>query len=181
MLATVSRAGCRARSAGATLVELIITIVIMAIVLVTIASTLSYSAGRSADLLFQVKMVELGQAYLEEILTKRFDENSPAGGVPACAPATVACGAVGVEGETRILFDDVDDYNGLNESPPLDPDGNVRQQYVGYRVVVAVSYVTPALQAAYGLDGVTDAKYIQVTVSAPTGNPLVFAAYKGNF
>jgi len=163
-------------------VELVITIVIMAIVMVTIASTLARSVGRSADLLYQVKLVELGQAYLEEILTKRFDENSPVGGVPACSPTTTVCGAIGVEaGESRGLFDDVDDYDGLDESPPVDSQNNVRQNYAGYRVAVTVSYLTPALQSAYSLDGVTDGKLISVTVSPPTGTPLVVSVYKGNF
>jgi MSHA pilin protein MshD len=166
---------------GATLVELVITIVLMSIVLVAIASTLSFSSSRSADLLYQVKLVELGQAYLEEILTKRFDENSPLGGVPACAPTTTACGVIGPDGEGRSQFDDVDDYHLLDESPPLDPDGIVRQNYVGYRVVADVAYITEAQRVALALDAVTDAKLIVVTISPPTGSALVFSAYKGNF
>jgi MSHA pilin protein MshD len=166
---------------GATLVELVITIVLMSLVLVAIASTLSFSSSRSADLLYQVKLVELGQAYLEEILTKRFDENSPLGGVPACSPSTVACGAIGLEEAGRTQFDDVDDYHLLNESPPLDPDGIVRQNYVGYRVDVQVAYVTEAQRTALVLDEVTDAKLIRVTIVPPTGSSLEFSAYKGNF
>jgi MSHA pilin protein MshD len=171
----------RQHNLGATLVELVITIVLMSIVLVAIASTLSFGAGRSADLLFQVKLVELGQAYLEEILSKRFDENSPPGGVPACAPVTTPCGAVGTEGEARSQFDDVDDYHLLNDSPPVDPDGNIRQNYTGYRVEVAVAYITEAQRVALALDTVTDAKLIEVTISPPTGSALIFSAYTGNF
>jgi MSHA pilin protein MshD len=163
------------------LVELVITIVLMSIVLVAIASTLSFSSSRSADLLYQVKLVELGQAYLEEILTKRFDENSPPGGVPACSPTTIACGAIGAEEGGRMQFDDVDDYHLLNDSPPVDPDGIVRPNYVGYRVEVTVAYVTDAQRVALGLDAVTDAKLISVTISPPTGSSLVFSAYRGNF
>lgn len=166
---------------GATLVELVITIVLMSLVLVAIASTLSFSSSRSADLLYQVKLVELGQAYLEEILTKRFDENSPTGGVPACSPSTVSCGAIGSEEAERAQFDDVDDYHLLNESPPMDPDGVVRQNYAGYRVEVQVAYVTEAQRAELVLDEVTDAKLIRVTIVPPAGSSLAFSVYKGNF
>ena len=167
--------------AGATLVELIVTIVIMAIALVSLALTVSFSASHSADSMIEVKLVELGQAYTEEILTKRFDENSPSGGVPACYPAGTACGALGVESETRSTYDDVDDYDGLDESPPVDSLGNVRQNYTGFRVQVSVSYMTAAQQLSYGLDDASDAKLIELTISPPSGSPLDFTFYKGNY
>ena len=116
MKATVSERGCQhrlRRSAGATLVEVIIAIVLTAIVLVSLASAVSLSTSKSADLLWQVKAVELGESYLEEILGKRFDENSPVGGIPACHSSATACGAVGPDGESRAAYDDVDDYDNI--------------------------------------------------------------------
>jgi len=167
---------------GATLIELIVAIVIMGIALVSLALAISLSTARSADSFWQVKVVELGQAYMEEILARRFDEATPIGGVPACEPGGTACTGIGIDGgETRPLFDDVDDYDGVNDSPPKDAEGNDRPNYIGYRVQVSVAYVDAAEQAAYSLDGAYDAKLITVTVSHPTGNALVFSAYKGNY
>ena len=169
-------------SRGATLVELIIAIVIMAVALVSLALTISLSAGKSADIFWQVKVVELGQAYMEEILSRKFDEATPVGGIPACEPSGTSCSAIGIDGvETRPLFDDVDDYDGVDDSPPRDAEGNERLNYVGYRVQVSVAYADAGQQGAYSLDGAHDAKLITVTVSHPTGSELVFSAYKGNY
>ncbi|MFT6432566.1 MAG: MSHA pilin protein MshD [Candidatus Azotimanducaceae bacterium] len=167
---------------GATLVELIMAIVIMAVALVSLALTISLSAGKSADVFWQVKVVELGQAYMEEILARRFDEATPLGGAPACEPGGTACSSIGVDaGESRALFDDVDDYDGVDDSPPQNAEGVDRLNYVGYRVQVSVAYADAAQQTAYGLDGAYDAKLVTVTVSHPTGSALVFSAYKGNY
>jgi len=167
---------------GVTLVEMIIAIVIMSIALVSLAFTISLSTSKSADIFWQVKVVELGQAYMEEILARRFDEATPVGGIPACVPSGTACTAIGLDsGETRTLFDDVDDYDGVDDSPPKDAEGNDRLNYIGYRVQVSVAYADAAQQTAYGLDGPYDAKLITVTVSHPTGKALKFSAYKGNY
>ena len=169
-------------ASGATIVELIIAIVIMAVALVSLAFTISLSAGKSADIFWQVKVVELGQAYMEEILSRRFDESTPLGGSPACEPSGSGCSSIGVDsGESRTLFDDVDDYDGIDDSPPKDAEGNDRLNYVGYRVQVSVAYADAGQQTAYSLDGAYDAKVITVTVSHLTGNALVFSAYKGNY
>ncbi|MBV1879276.1 MAG: hypothetical protein KUG79_16660 [Pseudomonadales bacterium] len=173
--------GLDARAVGATLVELVITIVILAIALVSLAMTVSFASSHSADSMVQVKVVELGQAYLEEILTKRFDENSPLGGIPACTPSATVCGTIGNESETRSNFNDVDDYDGLSENPPRDSLGIVRSGYVGYQVDISVAYMTTAEIAAYGLDDQTDAKLVRVIVSPPVGSGIEFSAYKGNF
>jgi MSHA pilin protein MshD len=119
---------------------------------------------------------------MEEILARRFDEATPLGGVPACDPSGTPCSSIGVDaGESRALFDDVDDYDGVDDSPPQNAEGVDRLNYAGYRVRVSVAYADAAEQTAYGLDGASDAKPITVTVSHPTGSALVFSAYKGNY
>jgi len=183
-MASVSRPSGRSRPSqlGATLVELIVTIVILSIAMVSLAMTLSFSASHSADAMVQAKTVELGQAYLEEILTKGFDENTPVGGIPACSAATIACGSIGPEaGETRATFDDVDDYHGLNDSPPRDSLGVVRNNYDGYSVAVSVVYMTASQLADYGLGSTTDAKLITASVTPPGGTAVVFSVYRANF
>ncbi|MEQ9210731.1 MAG: prepilin-type N-terminal cleavage/methylation domain-containing protein, partial [Pseudomonadales bacterium] len=107
---------------GLSLIELIITIVVLAISLVGITFVINNSLSRSSDTLVQAQAVALAQAYLDEILGKRFDDNTRPSGIPPCrasGPPPQQCTAefaFGPDGgETRAQFDDVDDYHGLDE------------------------------------------------------------------
>jgi MSHA pilin protein MshD len=153
-----------------------ITIVIMSIALVAIASVISTSVSRSVDPLIQHKAVLLAQAYFDEILTKRFAENTPVGGVPADTSASVC--TVGSEpGESRRKYDDVDDYDSLDEMPPrLQTDINLND-YADYRVQVSVICSGLAL----GLASNADAKVVTLTVDPPVIASITFTAYRGNF
>jgi MSHA pilin protein MshD len=182
MMASVSSVKLISQQAGATFVELIIAISILAIAIVPLTMTLAMSTSHSADTMIDVKVIELAQAYTEEILGKRFDENSPQGGTPACAASGIVCGSIGPEpGESRIRYDDVDDYHGLVDEPPVDALGNSRTGYDRFRVEVEVSYGSAAEIAAYGLDNSNDVKKILVRVTPPVGNPVEFDVYRGNF
>ena len=106
----------------------------------------------------ETKAIELAESLTGEIRSKRFDENSPVGGVPPCdgvsgASACTASASLGLEaGETaspytRVNFDDVDDYDGVDEGSGsatgnnlLDVVGNQRSGYQNFRVQIAVSY-----------------------------------------
>lgn len=176
-MATVFRS-----QSGATLVELIIAIVILGIALVPLTMTLSFSASHSADSMIEVKVIELGQAYIEEILSKRYDDNTVQGGAPACSLAGLPCGAIGAEsGESRALFDDVDDYHDVDDQPPLDSLGSPRSGYDRFRVEIEVSYASAAEVAAYGLDSAADAKKILIRVHPPSGAAITFDVYRSNF
>jgi len=166
---------------GFTLVELIVTMMIMSFAVLGITYALSFAFSHQSDGLWQARSVALAQSYIEEIMARRYDENSPLGGVPPCSLATVACSAVGNDGETRATFDDVDDYHGLDESPPRDADDAVRAGYTGYRVQVQVAYADAGQIAGLGLDDTTDAKVITVTVTPPVASPMSFPVVRGNF
>ena len=66
------------------LIELIITMVVSSVAMVIFYNVFSQSQVNSVSPIMQVKALELGQAYLEEISLKRFDENSPAGNHLRC-------------------------------------------------------------------------------------------------
>ena len=167
---------------GATFVEVIIAISIMGIALVPLTLSFSYTSSRSADSMIEVRVVEVGQAYLEEILNKRFDENSSPGGSPPCSASTTPCGTIGPEaGETRATYDDVDDFAGIDDQPPVDSLGNARAGYDRFRVEVDVDYASASEVTEYGLDSATDLKRVLVTVHPPVGNPSEFEVYRGNF
>ena len=168
---------------GFTLIELVVAMLILAIAGLGVTYALSLGLRHQSDALWQSKAVALGESYMEEILARRYDEHSPVGGVPPCSPATTACAAAGAfdDGEARAAFDDVDDYDGLVEQPPLDANGNPRSGYDSYRVAVSVEYPTAAQVGALGLDAATDAKLVTVTVSTPEGGSMAFGAIRGNF
>lgn len=181
---------------GFTLVELVVTIAILSVALVAIIYGWSISAQHSADATWQARTAYLGQAYLEEILSKRFDENSSSDGSLPCGSGTFegqampACTlsasfglsssspAVSKDGESRANFDDVDDYHGLDETAMTMLEalyGAGANPYSNYRITVSVSYDT-TLEATASM-----VKRISVSVYAPgQSDPAVFAAYKGN-
>lgn len=156
--------------------------------------------SRSADTLLEVRAVALGQSYLDEILSKRFDEESQANGIPPCRslgggprPCTDE-GSFGSDGETRATYDDVDDYHGLAEgdgegSALRDALGVVRDGYDNFHVSVSVRYINLGggeqeenLAQGSELNDDFDAKLVTVSVSHRTlDSALVFSAYKSNF
>lgn len=159
---------------GATLVELVMTIVIISIAIAGVVGAFSLIAGRSADPLNQTRAIALSQLYFDEILSRKYDHNTPDGGVPR----EEGCNIGREAGESdREDFNDVDDYDGLDESPPLDADGNpVDAAYQNFRVQVTIACAGDEV----GLP-VDDAKRIRLTITDPAANDYVFTGYRGNF
>jgi len=172
---------------GFTLIEIIMGMVVLAIVMTIITGLLAPQARQSADPIVQIRATELGQALMNEILAKSFDENSDrsppwnrCGDTGALACTTIA--NPGFEtGETRSNFDDVDDYNGLilNDSDfknSLNQD--VSAYYKGFTATISVVYDGD-------FDGTTDtdikAKLITVSITASNNEVYGFSAYKGNY
>lgn len=126
------------RQRGVSLIEMIFVIIILAVALVGIATMMAGGTSRSSDTLVDIQSVALAQAYLDEILGKRFDEGAASSGIPPCrvprdgspdmpdgaprrcseepevvVPPQRSFGPDGAE--TRASYDDVDDYDGLLE------------------------------------------------------------------
>lgn len=160
---------------GVTLVELVITIVILSVALVAVVSVYSTATERSADPLIYAKSIELGQTYLDEIMTKNYDETTPAGGVPAVVVGSLS--TLGADGESgRAEYNDVDDYHGQTYTTQQFITGGNFNQYVNYQVDIDVSYA--------GSEFSTHNQYVKridVTVTNPLSSSLTFTAYKGNF
>jgi MSHA pilin protein MshD len=107
---------------GVTLIELVISIVVIAIAASAVLGVLSRSVGRSADAMVMSQAVAIAEAYLEEITLKPFADPD------------------GVDGETlRTAFDDVDDYNGLVDVGARDQFGNAPSALSRYTVSVTVT------------------------------------------
>ncbi|MDO8595942.1 MAG: prepilin-type N-terminal cleavage/methylation domain-containing protein [Sulfuricaulis sp.] len=147
----------RLRARGVTLVELIVSIVVIGVALAGVMVVIVRNTSASADPLIWHQAVIVGEAYLEEILTKNFT-------------------ADGVEA-SRDLYDDVMDYNGLTDSPPRDQNGTAITTLAGYSVNVQVT--TEALNDITAASG--NAVRAQVTVTMPTGGSVVVSGYRTNY
>lgn len=186
----MTEASRRRRERGVTIVELVVTIVVLGIALATVAAMVGSGLSRSANTLTETRAIALGYSYLEEILGRRYDERTPSSGTPPCfglsgggrCTAEASFGPDG--GETRSRFDDVDDFHGLAEgagegTPLKDAEGNDRTGYENFRVLVTVRYGGD--DAVLGLTE-TDAKFVTVTVQHTTLDlDWDFSAYRGNF
>ena len=159
--------------AGVTLVELVIPIVIISIALVAVLNSFGFLVSQSADPLWRNKSLKLAQLYLDEILARSYDDSTPVGGVPAVS--SPSCASLGPEsGETRATFNDVDDYDGVDDSPPVSLIGAIDSSYNSYRVQVTVT----CNGSAVGASGNSHAKKILVQVTPPRESAIAFADRK---
>lgn len=149
------------RQAGMTLVELVITIVIVGIAAAALYSAMAAITGRSADPLLRQQSLAIAEAYLEEILLQPFVDS---GG--ALCPSPPA---------SRASYDNVCDYNGLNDNGARDARGQAITALASYRVQVAV---TPQ---AWDVLPASDALLVQVTVTDPGGQVLRLDGYRARY
>jgi MSHA pilin protein MshD len=143
----------RHRQHGLTLVELVLAIVIISIAVTGVLMAYVTMISRSADPVIDVQAGALAEAYMDEILSK-----------PVSGAAS--------EG-TRATFGNVTDYNGVDDSPPVNQNSVQIGTLSAYRVQVATSAVT--------LAGAPMTQ-VQVTVThAGSGRNVVLRAHKVDF
>jgi MSHA pilin protein MshD len=142
------------RERGVTLVELVISIVVVSISVSAVLGVLSSNVEHSADAMVISQAVSIAEAYVEEITLKPLDDPD------------------GLDGEaSRGDFDDVDDYDGLVDAGAADQFGNPIAALAGYTVAVNVtpSGALPGVPAADALRidvRVTQLPYVDFSLSA---------------
>ncbi len=178
---------------GFTLIELVITIVILgfsSMILLPFFNSISHSP----DPLIRIRAVNLGQSLVDEIMAKKWDNNTPAGGGPLKtaeservlgALAATPYAKLGPEaGESRPIFNDVDDYNGYSETDVFHDQDNNSFTLTGYQRSAKVSYIASNTAAidhnTPGLNNTSDSKLIVVTVTSSTGEKFYFTAVRCN-
>lgn len=172
------------KGAGFTLIELIIGIVVLSISLSIISTLIVPAEQKSADQIHQVKAAELGQGFLNDISARAFDEKSDrSGGRVRCGEPNDGSNDCTAEvdfgpelGEnSREDYNDVDDFNGYNETKDALGLG-LDSSYSNFTVDVVVQYAGGDLGLADNL-----AKRITVTITTPLGTAIQFATHKANF
>lgn len=140
------------RQRGVTLIELTISIVVIAIAVAAILGVLALNARSSADAMVRNQGLAIASTYLEEIRLKNF-------------------AADGVEA-SRSLYDDVSDYNGVNDVGARDQLGVAIAGLTAYTVRVTVGPGTVA-----GISN-TCIKRIDVRVTHASGLDLTVSGYR---
>jgi len=144
---------------GVTLVELLVSIVIVSIAASGVLGVLSMTTAASADPMIRHQAAAIAEAYLEEIMLK---------------PITDPDGADGEA--SRANFDDLDDYDGLTDVGARDQFGAPIAGLANYSVGVAVS-------PSAGLPSVpvADALRVDVVVSNGVDINFVLSGYRTRF
>lgn len=154
----------RTKQTGISLIELVVFIAIVGIALVAILNVFNQSIRASVDPMISIKGIEMAQAQLDRVLARKFDTNTPTGGVPACGsaePGAVVCAGILPD----AAFDDVGDF-----------DGQVLVPEPGYTLTTQVVEAG----AEIGLAN-PQARRITVQVDLPGGESIRLSAYKVNF
>jgi MSHA pilin protein MshD len=140
---------------GFTLVELIISMVVVSIALGGVLMVMNYTVRHSADPMLQRQAVAIAETYMEEVLLHAYSDPD------------------GTSGEAlRRLFDDVDDYDGLTDAGARDQNGNAITGLEAYTVTVDIT--------GSSLNGVA-CKKVTVRVSHPADIDLSLSGYRTNY
>ena len=141
---------------GVNLIELIISIVIISIAVGGVLLVFTQTIRFSADPMIQQQAVAIAEGYMDEILARPVTD--PDGGT-----------------ETRENFDNVGDYNGLNQVP-TDQNNNALLGLGDYNVSVVVT-----AGVNIGPGGATVlASRVEVTVTRPTVVNFTLTGYRAN-
>ncbi len=170
---SVSKRVILSRYRGVTLIELVVFLVIISVALVGLLSAYNRSVASSVDPIVDQRLLELAQSKLDEIIARKYDHNTPNGGIPACNTATGSvCAGIGREGAETCnnpgLLNDVDDFNGCAENALY--NGN-------YARDVTVVFAGNDL----GLADNSQAKRISVNVTGPNNSRYQLSSYRANF
>ena len=150
------------RKNGFSLVEVIVLLVVISIAAAPMTTLLYQTLSDRAHASMQIMATSLAQGVMEEILSKDYED-------PDGSP-----GSFGTEEGARINYDDVDDYDGLDNTPPRDSQGNALSSFSGFRTRVVVENVAAASPGGSAEpDASTDFKRVTVTVSWNDGSKLV--------
>jgi MSHA pilin protein MshD len=162
---TISHRNISSRRPGLTLAECVIACVIVATMIVSALGAVGGAARARLLQKDQLRGVTLARQLLAEITQSAYRDGGVA---PVFGPEA---------GETRPTFNDVDDYNGLIESPPSDRSGSALAGYTGWTRSTKVEYMDPALLTiVLGTD--TGLKRVTVTVTSPSGRVTTLCAFR---
>ena len=98
---------------GFSLIEIIIFIVVFSVGVMGVMVVFYNTLSKTSNPTIRLKGVEVASAVMNEILSRKFDNDTPNGGgtIPL---SLVNIGKETIDGNNTIGFDDVDDYDNLS-------------------------------------------------------------------
>lgn len=165
----------RRRQRGVTLVELVISIVLISIAVTGVLLVMNQTTRHSADPMVRHQATAVAEAYLGEILLKPFAD-------PSLAPDPDAGQVCPTAEASRGQYDNVCDYNGLDDNGARDQLGNPIGPLSNYRVRVNVR-CDQALHTIAGNTNcsATDVLQVQVRVTHSSLVDLSVSGYRTRY
>jgi MSHA pilin protein MshD len=142
----------RRRALGGTLIEVAVSTLLVGVLLVAALSTVGARLRHQSDLTVRQRASLLADQMLSEVLELDYKDpnQTPTFGLEA-----------NESGSNRSAYDDVDDYHGLNESPPKLRSGTTLTGVTGWTRSTSIHYVGPSdLTSVVG----SDQGYKRITV-----------------
>jgi MSHA pilin protein MshD len=149
---------------GFTLIEMIVIIVVISIVAVALFGVFTTTVAGSADPMLRMQAVAIAQGYLDEAMLKAYTDPDQL--------ENNSCEA----GETRATYDDVRDYNCVNDNTsgvgPRDQSGNPLAGLGDYNVDVNVADDTIGGVAMQRIDVIVthDSQPLNITLTGYRAN-----------
>lgn len=150
------------RSPGLTLVEVVVSTVLIGVMMVAALSTVAVSRRTHDTVNQRQRGMLLAEALLSEIAAQPYEDAADAGGKRGPTAGEASTG-------NRSLFNDLNDYDGWTASPPQRKDGTPVPQTVGWRETVTLELLDPGTLAKSG----TDQGLTRVTVAVTQDGALV--------
>lgn len=170
---------------GFTLIELVITIVILSIGVTAFISAMNASTIASVDPLIRQQAHAVAQSYLEEVLLNSFCDPDLTSDCPAfCTAANICttCGGSASPGpETRPTYDDVCDYNGLSDTGARNQFGNAIAALANYNVTVSVVDNAVTLDGLSSANGQVVRVDVNVTHASNSNVDVTLSGYRTNY
>ncbi|MGD0960699.1 MAG: prepilin-type N-terminal cleavage/methylation domain-containing protein [Methylomonas sp.] len=143
----------RQKQVGVTLIELVLSILIISIAMIGMFSVVDITNRHSADPLIMHQATAIAESYMDEILQQNYS---------------------GTVGGARANYNTVDNYNGLVNVGAQDQQGAAINGLSNYTVSVTVS-------APMTLTGGVLAKQITVNVAGPASTTITLTGYRASY
>ena len=153
----------KSKAKAYTLIELIVSMVIIAVAFVGMLMAFTTAARHSGNPVVYFQQIAIAKSYLEEITTKEFPTTLPCPSPPA----------------NRSDYTNICDYNNMTNNGVIDQQGNAVTSLSAYNVSISLDTTGASLGS---LTAGTQVVRIDVTVNLPgvtTGYKL--SAYRTNY
>lgn len=150
---------------GFTLIEAAVASVIVSVMLTAALSTAAAARIREQKAIDRQRGLFLAQSMMSEIMDKLYVDPGP---LPLFGPEAAELL------QPRSVYNDVDDFNGLNDTPPSYANGTAIAGYSRWSRVVKVEYVTAA---NLGTVSSSDTGLKKITVTVKKNGATVVEIY----